>query len=257
MTTNKTLCILSLLFIVLGNDIDAQSFKPIYIDYNIGVVRRSSDNINRKSNLRETSAWNDWDEYYCLFDYYDAHVKQYYFEVKPEFSLTYKLAFDIGLRYTHSRGEINDDTDLIWKVDEEGVNTYYATADRIAQYTNYIGIPIGLRLAFRDLDRVSPFIKFNTALNFVVGSHNHVRMENKTMNKYRGSIKQSMGRPDTFAIPFYFSAGVQCGPEGMVNIEFMFPYFMRYANAFSMCKLTDSGVGLSVGLRLSRINDLY
>lgn len=250
MTTNKSLCTITLLLWLFSSEATSQVMKPIFWDFNVGLVHRSTDKINSKENLRET---NDWDKYVCWSDYYDAHITQYYFEVKPEFLLTSKLSLDAGLRYTYSRGEMDDDTNLIWKVHEEGVNTYYATADRIAQYTNYVGIPLGLRLAFRDLDEVSPFLKFGTAFNFVVGSHNHVRMEKKTMEQYRSGIKKSMGRPKSFAIPFYFSGGVQCGPNGMVNVEVMFPYFMRYANPFSMCKLYDSGIGLSVGVRIPRI----
>lgn len=231
---------------------NAQSFfKPIYIDCNVGIVGRTADELSGKENLRKQGD----NDIYCCFDFGgDAHVRHTYIEVKPEFMINRVFSVDAGVRFTHSFGETTSTNNLMWKVKEEGVNTYYVTTDRLTQHAYYLGIPIGIRAAFADLDRVSPFIKAGVAVNFKVGSHNNARFNDSRFNEYEEQIKQYMGRPKAVALPIYISGGIQCGPSGMINVELMCPYFMKYSNTFSMCKLKESGFGLSLGVRIPRID---
>lgn len=223
----------------------AQFFKPIAIDYNVGVVRRSSDDIVHPKEMRLSARYD-----FCSYEKSEARVRHYYLEVKPEFQITRKLALDAGVRLTCSYGKLENDSRYAWRIEENGIDTYLFTIDQVIQKTLYVGIPVGLRLAFADLDRVSPFIKFGTSFNFRVANSNRIDAVKSSMRRYEKEAEKQLGTPDGFAIPFYISGGVQCGPDGMINVEIMMPYWLKHANTFSMARFSGTGLGLSVGVRV-------
>lgn len=232
------------------NQIDAQTLKPIYIDVNAGVVRRSSDNVVLNSCVRENFDYGE-----CWDFNSDMRVRNYYIEVKPEFALNRKLALDAGLRLTCSYGKLEDDNQLLWKAKEDGIKTYYVTVEQAMQHSFYIGVPLGIRFAPVDLNSISPFVKFGVSFNYLVGHKNTVTTALQSQSVYEDKIEKLMGAPDALAVPIYFSGGIQCGHDGSINIEVIFPCIFDHSQTYSLCKLSSTGFGLSLGMRLPQFNN--
>lgn len=239
--------------VLTGELVKAQFYKPIYVELNKGVIRTRAYNID----VVENGAVDKINASFCgVFDIPDVKLRQSYIEAKPEFALNNFVAVDAGLRFTWSLGRMGSDTKLVWKVRHSGPDTYLATVDNFVQNSFYLGIPVGLRFSIAGLRNKGLFLKIGSSFNFKLGQRTRLTFEEGSYSQYESAVTSQLREPDKLAIPMYLSAGFQAGPDGMVNIELVFPCLMEYNNTFSLYHFNDVAYGLSIGIRIPTFRKL-
>ncbi|MCL2073144.1 MAG: hypothetical protein FWH18_04430 [Marinilabiliaceae bacterium] len=214
---------------------------------------------------------NHYSTYYYNDYYYDYHtdyglfgdlatLKTTYLGIKPEyFVYNNRIGIASGLRFTYaSNSLVSDRNFFLWKLKEEGMNTYYVRINNIRQDVSLLAIPLEIR--FFPNKRELPFqhyFKIGSSFNFWIQEDSYIEFADSKMEKYSEVIKKELpDRKNDFSVFVYASFGFKIGklkenymiPWG--NIEFQFPYMMVTKNSFTFVGQSYYGVGFQVSLQV-------
>ena len=214
--------------------------------------------INKPAMIRESqSYYYDYDyDYNCGFISGDGEFDNYYFGLRPEYSLNRRIAVSAGLRFTFNKASLNSDRDyFLWKIAESETSANYIKINNISQKKYYIGIPIEIKLFPRELDYFTRnYFILGVVSNFLVSSTNDVSFQNAAMKKYSSEVSRQIGSLNRFQGYFYLGAGLKMGrtnhPFG--NLEIHLPVYMfgnDNSNSFTRIKNTF-GIGIQTTLQI-------
>ena len=211
---------------------------------------------------------NHYSRYYYRdkYDYDYGYVRDYsdlrtfHFGVKPEiFVFNNRIGIASGLRFTYAKSElVSNRNDFLWKLREEGLNTYYVQIKDIQQNNYLLGIPFEVRYFQnrRELP-VQHYFKFGASFNFRIHQNTEVSFTKENMKKYNDEVQNQLPNADNFFSAFIFGAvGFKIGryKEGKMvpwgNIDFQFPYFLITENSFAFAGTYGFGVGFQCSLQI-------
>jgi hypothetical protein len=207
----------------------------------------------KPSMIRENrSYYYDYDDYdfHCGFILPEQGFNFFYFGLKPEYSVSKRLAVAAGLRFSYSKGVLDSDRDyFLWKISENETNTNFLKINSITQHNYYIGVPLELKYFAREMDYfVRQYFIAGTTLNFLVTSTNNVSFQNTQMEKYESEISAQLGRPDHFHGQLYFGVGLKIGRTNHLfgNVEFHFPVFIYSSGKLNSFTKTEDAFGFGI-----------
>ncbi|MDR0830769.1 MAG: hypothetical protein LBN95_11770 [Prevotellaceae bacterium] len=191
--------------------------------------------------LRENQSYYPFEDrdFYCGFVLNNRSYKQYYFGVKPEFSLNHNLALAAGLRFLFNKdGFVSDKNYFLWKVDETENSANYVKINNIWQQNFYVGIPVELKIFTSKSDLfVRQYFKVGAQVNFLAVSHTNIDFNNENMEKYSRQINSQIEKPDIFSGYCYIGVGLKIGrmnhPFGSIEIQVPFLVSGKRYSAFS------------------------
>ena len=153
------------------------------------------------------------DYYYCGYVYDYQTSSHYYIGVKPEFSITHRIAIAAGLRFLGSNSKLNSDKDyFLWKVSENGFTTNYARVKDVKQNSFYAGIPVEMTFYTRKTDViVRHYVRGGVSFNFLLASGTTPQFENAAMNKYAKKVKNDITKKKFFTPAAFVGTGFKIG----------------------------------------------
>jgi hypothetical protein len=205
--------------------------------------------INKPTNLRENKSYYN-DDYYCGFIFDKQEYDQYYIGIKPEYTLTKRLAVAAGLRLTFAQSVLESNSRyFLWKTAESGTTTDYVRVNNISQQNIFVGIPLELKIFPREKDYfVRHYFVMGTAMNFLAGSKNTISFSNSQMEKYEPLISGHTGTPNRFHGYAYTGFGLKIGRTNHTfgNIEFHYPILMFDNKRLSSFMETRNSFGFGI-----------
>ncbi|MDR0872807.1 MAG: hypothetical protein LBN27_04985 [Prevotellaceae bacterium] len=253
----KAALILFGVFLSLSSSVSAQEetflIPRLKLGIEAGTTAIFNAATNKPINIRENQSY-----YYNYYDndYYSGFVADgqgynlFYFGLKPEYTVTKRMAVAAGVRFTFNNSTLNSDRNyFLWKTAEDGLNTDYVRIRDISQRNIFVGVPLEIKLFPREIDYfVRHYFIVGTALNFLVSSKNDISYQNSRMEKYNSLISEQIGKPNNFQGYLYAGFGLKIGrtnhPFG--NIEFQFPIYVFDNKRLSSFARTDNSFGIGV-----------
>lgn len=168
-----------------------------------------------------------------------------------------KLGFSTGARFSRRYGIIGrtdewDDSDFFYlRYREDGQNTEYFTINNITQTTDYLGIPLEIRLFPYRANFIRFYFRAGVELNYKLKSNTTVEFSNVGMDQYEDEVKTLFNEPGKFNANGYFTTGLRVGKNHRptVNVEAMLPVWNMNSSSEGMLK-SYAGVGVMVNLQV-------
>jgi hypothetical protein len=142
-----------------------------------------------------------------------------YFGVKFEYRVLHnKIGISSGLRYTRMNGSIgktsywSSTTDFYYvQFDNNGTTTEYAKVKEINQKSNFIGVPLELRVYPFDDHPVNFFGEIGASFNLSLGSKTDIVFFDNSMNTYRNQVEKVIEAPWLYYATYNIGAGFKIG----------------------------------------------
>ena len=262
----KTFFLLALLPVstLFAQDERASERHNVKLAFEFGASGMSCELV-KPEQIRE----NHYSRYYYRDQYYSDYgrfgnystLQTINFGVKPEiFVFNNRIGIASGLRFIYAQTELTSDrNDFLWKLREEGMNTYYVQIKNIQQNNYLLGIPLEIR--FFPNRRELPFqqyVKLGASLNYRIHNNTKVNFAKFVMEKYNDEVQKQLPDANNAFSAFLFGAvGFKIGKfrEGStnlwINIEFQFPYIMLTKNSFAFAGRYDIDEFPGVGFQMS------
>jgi hypothetical protein len=182
-----------------------------------------------------------------------------YFGVKAEFQTKNgKFGILSGIRYNRLNGSIGKDQ--YWYNSPEffyltfyqdASTTEYLKVKEINQKSDYIGIPLELRIYPFNKKKVRIFFKAAAEFNFLMKTNTDVVFINDEMEVYEDDVAKIVGDPQSFYSLFYLSAGLKIGNNSKpgFSLEACLPSFFLTPDALEMLDPTV-GIGFQLNFQL-------
>ena len=181
-----------------------------------------------------------------------------YFGVKFEYRMLHnKLGISSGLRYTRLNASIGKTTywsstsDFYYvQFDNNGTTTEYAKVKEINQKSDFLGIPLELRVYPFDDHPVNIFAEIGASFNLSFGSKTDIGFFDNSMNPYRNEVAKVIEAPWMYYATYNIGVGFKIGrlPKPGVDIEANL-VGMLLPNKSSLVK-PDVGGGLQLMIRI-------
>lgn len=237
----KTVFVLSIL-LLLNSISYAEKPKNLSLRLEFG-----SNEVN--NSLNET--WNIRQD---VGSYYDSgsssnsvstNMNVTHFGIKPEISFfDNKLALSSGLRFSKVASDLsmlynynNSKNFFYLRYNTNGLNTEFARVSAINQSSNYLGIPLDIKLTPFSLFKFGFYVKTGIEIGYKVGSKTTIDFVNDDMNQYKDAILESVGVKVNNAYSTWSTAiGVSYGSYNKLryNLEFLLPSFFLTQNNSSL-----------------------
>jgi len=210
---------------------------------------------------------NHYSHYYYRDEYYydyglwrdNSNLWTSYFGVKPEFFVfKNRIGIASGLRFTFTRSElVSDRNDFLWKLREEGLNTYYVQMKDIRQDNYLLTIPLEVRyFTYRRELPVQHYVKLGASFNYRIKADTKVNFANQNLNKYNDVVKNQL--PDinnVFSSVIFVATGLKIGryKEGKKipwgNLEVQIPVILTN-NSFAFVGEYGFGGGFQLSFQV-------
>jgi hypothetical protein len=137
-----------------------------------------------------------------------------------------------GLRYTRMISSIgktaywSDTPDFFYVLyKQDGLNTSYAKVREFVQKTDYLGIPLEIRIYPNKDWALNIYYKLGAAINLKIGNKKEVVFYNDEMKPYSDEISRITEDPGPFHASLYVGAGLKLGKLAKpgANLEICFP----------------------------------
>ena len=216
---------------------------------------------NKPAMIRENKSSYYYSDYYYDYDFYCGFIPDQqnfyavYIGLKPEYSVSKRLAVAIGARFSFSQVSLDSDKEyFLWRVSETETNTNYVKINKISQKNYYVGIPLELKFFPREKDYpVRHYFIVGGVLNFLAAVDNDVSFQNAAMKKHASEVSDQIGKPSGFHGNVYGGFGLKMGstshPFGL--LEFHLPVYMfANGNPNSFVKGGVFGMGAQTTLQI-------
>lgn len=164
-----------------------------------------------------------------------------------------------GIRYTHMESSIgkNDywtsQSDYFYLLfQQDGTNTEYLKVKDITQSSNYIGVPLEIRIyPYKKQRNFQMYYKFGIDFNMLLNSRTKVKFQNWMMKQYEDDVEDVIEDPWPFYASLHLAAGLRIGKENKpgVNIEACAPSAMLYKSKHSSFVFPNAGGGIQLNIR--------
>jgi hypothetical protein len=129
-----------------------------------------------------------------------------------------KFGFSAGLRYTRMNTSIGRDSymsgapDFFYvNYDQNGLNTEYAKVRELSQKSDYLGIPIELRIYPYKDRKVSFYYKAGVSFNLKINSKSDVVFYDTSMENYRNDVIKVVEKASPYYTTLYLGVGLRVG----------------------------------------------
>ena len=210
---------------------------------------------------------NHYSHYYYRDEYYydyglwrdNSVLRIFNFGLKPEFFVfNNRIGIASGLRFTYARSElVSDRNDFLWKLREEGLNTYYVQIKDIRQDNYLLTVPLEVRFfTYRRELPVQHYVKLGASFNYRIKADTKVNFSNQNLNKYNDVIKNQLPDIDNvFSSVVFVGTGIKIGryregkkiPWG--NVEVQIPVILTN-NSFAFVGEYGIGGGLQLSFQV-------
>jgi hypothetical protein len=156
-----------------------------------------------------------------------------YLGVKLEYRFLNNLFGAVGgLRYTRMVSSIgktsywSETPDFFYVLySQDGTTTEYAKVREIVQKSDYLGLPLELRIYPNKDYAVNVYYKLGAAFNLKIRNKKDMVFFNEAMEPYRDEIYQVTEDPGPFYASFYLGVGLKVGKLAKpgANLEVCFP----------------------------------
>jgi hypothetical protein len=217
------------LLLLLGISLMGQEKKPMFLYVESGIDFISCEQPD-KDYIRA-----DVEPYYELFatNYIRALMHNNFFGVRfgKRFAKNL-LEISGGLRYTRVITSIgkpaywSDSPDFFYvNYRTDGINTDYAKVYELNQRSDYIGIPVDIRIFPYEERLINVYYKAGASVNLNVGSKSDVVFFDDAMNPYEKDVADVIESPSSFFGSLNLGIGLKVGRPGKAgfNIETAFP----------------------------------
>lgn len=209
-----------------------------------------------KSDYRENPILNKTllknNPYFSTFSTFNTSLNSSYVGIKAEF-LSGKGCFTLltGLRYTRVRSTLG--IDISWNVEPytllntlypNGVEEKRTFANELKQNTDYLGIPLEMKLYITRPRFFRLYAKIGVDLNLNIHNRTSVRYESSDMSHYEQGVTDVISKPASFFSTFNPCLGFKFGKEEGLNfnVELTYPsYFIT--NKVSSIVTSKAGIG--------------
>jgi hypothetical protein len=209
-------CVLLLLLAVSlsGQEVKKQkNLKFIYLESGIDFISCEQPD---KDYIRA-----DVDPYYYNFvsDHIRSLLYDEYFGVKFEYRLVKNLlGLSGGLRYNRMVSSIGktdywtESPDFFYvSFWSDATSTEYAKVLEINQKSDYIGIPVEIRIyPYKDYP-VNVYFRAGGSLNLLAGSQTNLVFQDKTMDPYVRNVASVIEKPSSYFVSFHLGVGLKVG----------------------------------------------
>jgi hypothetical protein len=182
-----------------------------------------------------------------------------YAGVKAEIKLKGELLGLIGgLRFTRMESSLGKDDYWSTRADflyllyaQNGTTTEYLKVKDITQVSEYIGIPLELRIYPYEYKFIQMYYKIGADFNILLHSKTNTRFFDPAMEKYEAGVEKIVEDPWPVYASFHLAIGVKIGkPEKPgINIEACAPAAIL-ANFKSSFVIPQAGGGIQLNIRI-------
>jgi hypothetical protein len=163
------------------------------------------------------------------------------FAVKPEiYFFKNKVALSSGLRFSNVMSDLsvagsssNYSNFFYLRYSTTGLNTEYVRINSISESTNYLGIPIDVKVVPFSLWKLDFYLKTGIELGYKLTSKTKIDFVNESMAPYSQSIIDNVGlKTNNLYSTWSTSWGVTFGNANKLryNLEFLLPSFFITKN---------------------------
>ena len=243
------------LFLHLGISLLGQEKKPMFLYLESGIDFISCEQPS-KDYIRA-----DIEPYYDHFAASHIRALMYndFFGVRFEYRLAKNLlGISGGLRYSRMITSIgkpaywSDSPEFFYvHYRTDGMNTDYAKVLELNQKSDYIGIPVELRIFPYEEHLINVYYKAGASININVGSKTDVVFFDDSMNAYEEDVSDVVESPYSFFGSLNLGIGIKVGrlsKPGFI-IEASFPVGMLTPGKASFVN-PEAGAGAQVMLRI-------
>ena len=199
-----------------------------------------STSLNEKWNIRQDVGTNYYG-YNSSVNSVATNMYVSHFAVKPEIRLfDDKLAFSSGLRFSNVLSDVSiwgnqmDDAGYFYlRYNTAGLNTEYAKVRTMNESTNYLGIPLEVKLIPFMFWRMDFYVKTGVEFNFKLSSKTEIDFVNDAMNEFEPTIIDNVGlKVNNLYSTWSTALGVSLGNKNRLqyNIELLLPSFFITKN---------------------------
>lgn len=179
--------------------------------------------------------------------------------VKPEISLyNDKLAFSTGLSFSNISSDIcaletssNSINYYYLRYKTTGLNTEYAKVNSINQSSNYLGIPIDVKVVPYTISNIDFYLKIGLELNVKLNTNTKIDFVNSSMNEFNQSIIDNVGLSvNNIYSCWKNSIGVRIGNKNKLryNFELILPSLFITNNNSTLIK-SDMFTGFACSIQ--------
>ncbi len=198
--------------------------------------------------------------YYYEPGYLMALLYRSYAGVKGEIRvLNNKLGLISGLRFTHMQGSLGKNdywstrTDFFYLLyKQDGLTTEYLKVKEITQITNYLGIPVEIRIYPYRQRGIQMYYKFGADFNVLLSGTTNVKFDNPAMQLYENDVTGIIEDPWPFYASIHVAAGLKLGKDTKpgINIEACLPSGFLFKHMDSSFVTPDFGGGFQMNIRI-------
>jgi hypothetical protein len=248
------LAVLSIFLFSLTNSLHSQEKRLKYLSFESGMEFISCTPPEKDYIRGDVNP----DPYYYEPSYIRALMYKNYVGVKAEVKLlNNKLGLNGGLRYTRMMSSIgkndywsrrSDFLYLLYK--QQGTLTEYLKVKDINQITNYIGIPVELRIYPYRPRTFQIYYKVGADFNIRLGTKTSVDFHDPAMQHYEKDVSQIIESPWLFYSTFHLAIGLKVGKDDKpgFSIEACAPVAI-IANFKSSFVTPEEGGGFQINIR--------
>lgn len=246
-----------LLLLIANSSIHAKNPSKFSVRIELGGNEVNSS-LNEKWNIRQdVGSYNYNSESVgsttVSTDMYVAH-----FGIKPEISLfDNKIGISSGLRFSNVSSGMSINTSnsdqkkfFYLRYNTDGLNTEFTRVRGITQSTNYLSIPIDVKLIPITIFKIDLYLKTGIELGFKVGSTTDFDFVKEEMSDNQSSIIESVGLEVNGIYSTWSSAvGIGFGNNIKYNLELLLPsYFLTKNNSTLVNNNVYTGFQFSIQL---------
>lgn len=225
-----------------------------------------STSLNEKWNIRQDVGSNYYG--YNSSNYSNNSVSTdmfvSHFAIKPEISFFEdKLAFSSGLSFSNVLSGISiwggqtDNADYFYlRYNNTALNSEYAKVKAINESSNYLGVPIEVKVIPFSFLKMDFYLKAGIELNFKLSSKTEIDFVNDAMNEFEPAIIDNLGlKVNNLYSTWSTALGVSLGNKNKLhyNIEILLPsYFITNNNSTLVNNDMFTGFRFSIQLPVSQ-----
>ncbi|HEY4788410.1 MAG TPA: hypothetical protein VIH57_20300 [Bacteroidales bacterium] len=150
-----------------------------------------------------------------------------YFGLRTEvYTKNNRFGFSAGLRFTNMHGSVGKNTywgstaDFFYLLfRQQGNTTEYLKIKTIDQSSNYIGIPLEMRLFWREMWNGQLYFKIGGEFNYKLSTRTDIRFYDDAMKTFHGAVSDMIGQPRSFCSLLYSAVGIKYGKLSKVNAD--------------------------------------
>lgn len=199
-----------------------------------------STSLNEKWNIRQ-DVGSGYNGYNSSVNSVATNMYISHFAVKPEIRLfDDKIAFSSGLRFSNILSDVSiwgsqmDNAGYFYlRYNTSGLNTEYAKVRTLDESTNYLGIPIEVKLIPFSFWRIDFYLKTGVEFNFLLSSKTKIDFVNDAMNEFESTLIDNVGvKVNNLYSTWSTALGLTFGNKNRLqyNIEFLMPSFFITKN---------------------------